>query len=134
MGGGGGRRQWENWSYFGAAPVSLADYVACVAAQSLTKRHPTASDLELAFADLLLSPRMLRRLGPAINSGRGLFLYGAPGNGKSSIAERVTKAFGNTIWVPRAIGVDGEILRLFDPSNHAEAPLADSEGLIANRR
>src|SRR5207249_1970857 len=73
-------------------------------------------------------------LGPAINSGRGLFLYGEPGNGKSSIAERVTKAFGNTIWVPRAIGVDGEILRLFDPSNHEEAPLAGTEGLIDNRR
>ncbi|HEV3002919.1 MAG TPA: AAA family ATPase, partial [Pirellulales bacterium] len=128
------RRHAEHCSYFGSAPVSLKDYVASVAAQSLTKQHPTAADLEAAFADLLLSPRMLRRLGPAINSGRGLFLYGAPGNGKSSIAERVTKAFGSTIWIPRAIGVDGEILRLFDPSNHEEAPLAGNGGLIDNRR
>ena len=58
---------------------------------------------------------MLDRLGPAINSGRGLFLFGPPGNGKSSIAERITAAFGQEIWVPRAIGVDGEILRLYDP-------------------
>ena len=55
--------------------------------------------------------------GPAINSGRGLFLFGAPGNGKTSIAERITKAFGQYIWIPRAIGVDGEIMRLFDPGN-----------------
>jgi hypothetical protein len=128
------RRYAEHCSYFGAAPVSLKDYVASVEAQSLTKQHPTAEDLKVAFADLLLSPRMFRRLGPAINSGRGLFLYGAPGNGKSSIAERVTKAFGNTIWIPRAIGFDGEILRLFDPSNHEEAPLEGTDGLIDNRR
>ena len=66
---------------------------------------------------------MLDRLGPAINSGRGLFLYGAPGNGKTSIAERVTRAFGQEIWIPRAIGVDGEIIRLFDPASHEELPL-----------
>ena len=54
----------------------------------------------------------------------------APGNGKTSIAERVTRAFGQYIWIPRAIGVDGEIVRLFDPSNHEEAPLASTGGLI----
>ncbi|HVC93547.1 MAG TPA: AAA family ATPase [Pirellulales bacterium] len=128
------RRHSEHCSYFGAAPVSLKDYVVSVAAQSLTKQHPNTAELEHAFADLLLSPRMLSRLGPAINSGRGLFLYGAAGNGKSSIAERVTRAFGSTIWIPRAIGVDGEILRLFDPSNHQEVPLEGTDGLIDNHR
>ncbi|HUY92468.1 MAG TPA: AAA family ATPase [Pirellulales bacterium] len=124
------RRYVEHCSYFGAAPVSLKDYVRGIEAQSLTKQHPTADDLERAFSDLLLSKRMMRRLGPAINSGRGLFLYGAPGNGKSSIAERVTRAFGDYIWIPRAIAIDGEILRLFDPSNHEEAPLEQVAGLL----
>ncbi len=73
---------------------------------------------------------MLRRLGPAINSGRGLFLFGAAGNGKTSIAERVTKAFGQYIWIPRAIGIDGEIIRLFDPNAHEEVPLAAESGLL----
>ena len=77
---------------------------------------------------------MLARLGPAINSGRGLFLYGAAGNGKTSIAERVTQAFGQYIWIPRAIGVDGEIIRLYDPSNHEEAPLESTGGLLDNRK
>jgi predicted ATPase with chaperone activity len=77
---------------------------------------------------------MMSRLGPAINSGRGLFLYGAPGNGKTSIAERVTRAFGQFIWIPRAIGIDGEIIRLFDPSNHEEAPLEDNGNLYDNRK
>jgi predicted ATPase with chaperone activity len=77
---------------------------------------------------------MMARLGPAINSGRGLFLFGAPGNGKTSIAERITSAFGQYIWIPRAIGVDGEVIRLFDPSNHEEAPLEAGEGLIDERK
>ena len=125
------RRLSEHCTYFGAAPVSLIDYIASVTAQSLTSQHPTTEDLKNAFSDLLVSQRMLARLGPAVNSGRGLFLYGAAGNGKTSIAERVTKAFGNTIWIPRAIGVDGEIIRLFDPSAHEEAPLEASSGLMS---
>ena len=84
------RRYTEHCAYFGAAPVSLSDYIDSVGAQSLTNQHPTAEDLRRAFTDLLLNKRILDRLGPAINSGRGLFLYGAPGNGKTSIAERVT--------------------------------------------
>jgi DNA-binding PadR family transcriptional regulator len=128
------RRLAEHCTYFGATPVPLADYISSVAAQSMTTQHPTADDLRRAFSDLLINPRMLERLGPAINSGRGLFLYGAAGNGKTSIAERVTRAFGEFIWIPRAIGVDGEIIRLFDPSNHDEAPLESTGGLLDNRK
>lgn len=124
------RRLVEHCTYFGSAPVHLHEYIASVSAQSLTQQHPTAGDLQRAFADLLINPTMLRRLGPAINSGRGLFLFGAPGNGKTSIAERVTGAFGQFIWIPRAIGIDGEIIRLFDPSNHEEVPLPKNEGLL----
>ena len=98
--------------------------------------HEAASDAPktctAAFDDLLINKKMLRRLGPAINSGRGMFLFGAPGNGKTSIAERITRPFGDTIWIPRAIGVDGEIIRLFDPSNHEEVPLDKAEGLLDN--
>ncbi|MBX3415847.1 MAG: AAA family ATPase [Pirellulales bacterium] len=128
------RRHYEHCTYFGAAPVTLSDYIASVSAQTITNQHPTVDDLRRAFADLLLNQSMLNRLGPAINSGRGLFLYGAPGNGKTSIAERVTKSFGQTIWVPRALGVDGEIIRLFDPSNHEAVPLESTDGLLDNRR
>ncbi|HEX7376344.1 MAG TPA: AAA family ATPase [Pirellulales bacterium] len=128
------RRYADQCTYFGAAPVPLEHYVASVRAQSLTRQRPTKQDLERAFADLLLSPRMFARLGPAINSGRGMFLYGAPGNGKSSIAERVTRAFGSHIWIPRALWVEGEIMRLFDPSSHEEAPLEPGEGLIDHRQ
>lgn len=128
------RRLAEHCSYFGAAPVALSDYLVSVKAQSLGTQHPTVSDLKAAFSDLLINERMLERLGPAINSGRGLFLFGAPGNGKTSIAERVTKAFGETIWLPRAIGIDGEILRLFDPMCHEEVPIDEGVGLLNQSR
>ncbi len=117
------RREAEHCTYFGAAPVSLKDYVASVARQTLTKQNPNMEDLKRAFSDLLVNQKMLVRLGPAVNSGKGMFLFGAPGNGKTSIAERVTRAFGEFIWVPRTLGISGELIRLFDPSIHEEAPL-----------
>jgi predicted ATPase with chaperone activity len=128
------RRYSAYCTYFGSAPVALSDYIASVGAQSLSHLRPTADDLDRAFEDLLLNKRMLDRLGPALNSGRGLFLYGAPGNGKTSIAERVTTAFGQTIWIPRTIGIDGEIIRLYDPVNHEEAPVDAASGLIDDRK
>ena len=129
-----GQRQSTRCTYFGSAPVSLRDYIGSIEAQSLTVQQPSTAELEKAFEGLLLSPHMLNRLGPAMNSGRGLFLYGAPGNGKTSIAERVTLAFGRYIWIPRAIGVDGEIIRLFDPVNHEEMPPDANSGVWDHRK
>lgn len=128
------RRLAEHCTYFGAAPVCLQHYIDSVGLQSLVTQQPTMTDLRQAFTDLLLPDRMLNRLGPAINSGRGLFLYGAPGNGKTSIAERITKAFGDAIWIPRALSIDGEVIRLFDPSNHEPLPLEPSSGLLDTQR
>ncbi|MGO9115838.1 MAG: AAA family ATPase, partial [Thermoguttaceae bacterium] len=128
------RRYWNHCTYFGAAPVSLSDYIESVKAQSLATQPTTAERLRQALGDLVLSQRMLDRLGPAVNSGRGLFLFGAAGNGKTSIAERVTRAFGAEIWIPRAIGVDGEIMRVFDPIGHEELPLEASTGVFDDRK
>jgi predicted ATPase with chaperone activity len=129
-----GRRLVIHCSYFGSAPVALPDYVTSVKSQSLLEQHPSPEDLKRAFGDLVLSQRMFDRLGPAVNSGRGLFLYGSPGNGKTSIAQRITAALGKEVWIPRAIGVDGEIIRLYDPVNHEELPLPSGEGLLDQRK
>lgn len=113
-----GRAYQEECSYVGTAPVPFKEYVDSVAAQTIVNEQPKQSDLERAFSDLLVSQEMFRTLGPAINSGRGLFLYGAPGNGKTSVAERITLCFGSSIWIPRAILAEGQIIKLFDPANH----------------
>ncbi len=112
------RRYSEVCTYFGAAPVSLADYIKSVKAQTITNFNASVADLKRAFADLIINDAMLRRLGPAINSGRGMFLFGPAGNGKTSIAERITACFGSTIYIPKAIGIDGDIIRVFDPMIH----------------
>ena len=124
------RRLMDHCTYYGSAPVSLIDYIISVKEQSLANQHPSPEDLKRAFNDIIVGERMLRRLGPAINSGRGLFLYGKAGNGKTTIAERLTRSFGQYIWIPRAIGIDGEIIRLFDPVNHEECPIPANSGLI----
>ena len=116
------RRLTHQCTYFGAAPVSLEDYVAGVEAQGITDHVPTPQDLATAFQGLLLDRSILDRLGPAIASGRGMFLFGPSGNGKTSIAQRLTRSLGGHIWVPRAIGIDGEIVRVFDPLHHVEVP------------
>jgi hypothetical protein len=117
-------------TYFGACPVRLPDYIQSVKLQTIEGQYPKKIDLQNAFKDLLISPKMLERLGPAVASGRGMFLFGYPGNGKTSIAERVTGAFGKYIWIPRSVDVDGDILRVFDPMNHEIAMPEASAGIL----
>lgn len=113
----------EICTYFGTSPVPLESYIASVKAQSIEGRKPSLDDIRRAFSDLKISEHMLSNIGQAIHSGQGMFLYGAPGNGKTSMAERVTKSFGDNIWIPRAIYAAGEILRLYDPNRHKAVPI-----------
>jgi predicted ATPase with chaperone activity len=119
-------------TYFGSAPVSLKDYVDAMEAQTINGVTVRAPELKKAFSDLLLEPSMLLTLGPAVNSGRGLFLFGEPGNGKTSIAERVSRAFGSLMWIPRALGIDGQIIRVYDPAIHEEVPLPKADNNMTN--
>ena len=125
------QRYAKTCTYWGAAPVPLEAYSAAVLAQSGSTQRPTLDDLKNAFNDLLISPDKLSKVAQAVTSGRGLFLYGSPGNGKTSIAERITKAFGNGIWIPRALFASGEIVRLYDESCHELLELSDdTEGTL----
>ncbi|MDZ4687110.1 MAG: AAA family ATPase [Planctomycetaceae bacterium] len=124
------RRYMEECTYYGSAPVSLNDYLKAMQAQTIAGQQATQDDLKKAFSDLLINEDMMNRLGPAINSGRGMFLFGEPGNGKTSIAERITQCFGSSIWIPRALGVEGEIIRIFDPGIHEEIETAQSDKLF----
>ena len=129
------RRYSEHCTYFGAATVPLEDYLVAMAAQSIGRQLATEDDLRSAFSDLIISQAMFDRLGPAINSGRGMFLFGSPGNGKTSIAERVTNCFGTTIWIPRTLGIEGDIIRVFDPAIHTlvdEPKSSKSDSLLSS--
>ncbi len=109
-------------SYVGPVPVPFHQYVRAVQNQTIATVRPTRDDLHRAFEDMTLGHGLIDALGPAISSGRALFLYGEPGNGKTSIAERVTRSFGDTIWIPITMLIDGHIVKLYDPATHVHQP------------
>jgi predicted ATPase with chaperone activity len=117
-------------AYHGPAPVPLGDYVTSVDAQTITAEAPKRAQLEQAFQDICVDPALFARLGPAVNSGTGLFLYGAPGNGKTTLAERVTLCFGQEIWIPRVLLAEGEVIKLYDPAYHRSVPATKRTQLV----
>jgi predicted ATPase with chaperone activity len=105
--------------YVGPAPVSFADYVERVKSQSVRDIAVTESDVTEAFRDLVLEPEMVAQLGASVVSGRAIFLYGPPGTGKTTVAEKLSDIFRKeSVWVPYAIEVDGQIITVFDPHSH----------------
>ncbi len=108
-------------SYVGPAPVPLMDYVLSAEAQTIRAESPKRAQLRNAFRDISINETLFESLGPAINSGAGLFLYGEPGNGKSTLAQRITQCFGQEIWIPYTIFEDGQIIKLFDAAYHKQS-------------
>ena len=120
--------------YFGPAPVSLKDYQQRIQQQRITNELVTRQRLEQGFAGLVMTERFLNRLGPAINSGTAILIYGPAGNGKTTIAEIVGKIFQNVIYVPYCVDLDGEIMKVYDPAVHRRVPDAGEPGVASLRR
>lgn len=116
------RRDAERSTYCEAAPVSYRAYVESVEKQSPCQARITPENLQRALADLHLPAALLSRLGRAVTGGRAMFLCGPPGNGKTSIAERIVRAYSDTIWIPHAVSFGGDIVRLYDPLVHHAVP------------
>lgn len=104
--------------YAGAFPISLDAFAAQSAAQSLRNSAITREALEQASSHLVLSPSLLRDLGPAVNSGRSILLYGPPGNGKSVLSSAIRDALSDHVYIPRVLEVGGQMISVFDPSVH----------------
>jgi hypothetical protein len=119
--------------YVGPAPVPLAQYNAYVRACMAARPYLDRERLSKGFEDLVVGRPLLDRLGPAVNSGKSLFLYGAPGNGKTVVAEGIGRAFGSEMHVPHAVDVDGQVITMFDPVNHQPISAPPSQqSVIAN--
>jgi len=121
-------------TYLGPAPIPFEDYIEVMAAQTIRNFVVTRRTIEKAFGDLVLSPEVFNEVGPAINSAASIFLFGYPGNGKTSIAERITRLMGEDIYIPYAVEANGQIIRLFDPIVHNvvqdDEPLESVDGLL----
>src|SRR5580698_6828365 len=120
--------------YFGPAPVSLRDYQQRIMHQRVTNELVTRQRLEQGFAGLVMTDRFLSRLGPAINSGNAILIYGPAGNGKTTVAEIVGKIFQNVIYVPYCVEIDGEIMKVYDPAVHRKVAVAGEQPGVANVR
>lgn len=110
-------------AYVGPAPVPLEDYVLSVEAQAAGLEPVGQKDVLQSLAGVSCSPDLLEQLGPAINSNAGLFLFGSPGNGKTTLAKRLTKCLGQEIWIPKVIIDDGSIIKLQDDAFHVVSPM-----------
>src|SRR5918996_5433776 len=108
--------------YIGPVPVPLETYQTQVQKQTITNEVISIEKLKKALSHLVLSEDIVRRLGPASNSGRAILIYGSAGNGKTSIAEALVGAFEQPVYVPYAIEADGQIIKIYDPSVHVLFP------------
>jgi predicted ATPase with chaperone activity len=116
--------------YIGPAPVPLADYERIVRAQSGRHRPITRDQVHAAFTDTVIDTALLDRLGPAVNSGRPLFIYGHPGTGKSFISRRLSRLLGPPVLVPHALLVGESAVRCFDPGTHERVDADAPESLL----
>jgi len=104
--------------YIGAAPVPLKRYAQLVRAQTVHSRTVTQNEMYAAFHDVALDRELLDRLGPSLNSGRAIFLYGAAGTGKTYISQKLVRLFRDLTLIPHAISVDDTVIQVFDPMLH----------------
>jgi hypothetical protein len=118
----------QRTQYRGPLPVPIDDYIASVKAQPIDMRLVTTARVREAFSDLLTPDSVSDRIGPSIRSGSALFLFGAPGNGKTVIAERISRVLNDPVYIPHAVEVDGAIVKLFDPLVHRAAQSASIPG------
>ena len=119
--------------YLGPAPVSLNDYSYMMRLQAVPSRSATIETVRSAFQDLVLPESLLQTLGCVINSRSSLFLTGLPGTGKTAVSERMNAALFGQIWIPHAVEIDGQIIRIFDAHSHRPASHRSSSIEFDNR-
>jgi predicted ATPase with chaperone activity len=117
----------EKNHYAGPAPVPLEDYTRIFDYQTSKNIFIPEERLREAFSPFVLSDRVFEQLGPAVNSGKSIFIYGPAGNGKTALAEAIGSLLGEEIYIPYAISVDREIINIYDPINHKKALAEDRD-------
>ncbi len=119
--------------YTGPAPVVLEDYRHMAEVQTVKNIMVGVEDIKNAFSHLVVNDQMLKRIGPAVSSGRAIFLYGPPGNGKTTIAETIAKVLPDTIYIPYAIKVGDDLITMYDPVSHEKLDVPDGSAGVDPR-
>src|SRR6266513_2276305 len=107
--------------YLGPAPVNLQAYQDQVLRQRISNEQLDADALRQGFAGLVVPEHYIRKLLPAVNAGRSVLLFGPPGNGKTTLATRISTIFKDVVYIPYALEIGGQIIRIFDPPLHKPA-------------
>jgi len=107
--------------YYGAVPVPMEDFIAQADKQKVVDISIPRKALIDSMRNMVIHQSMLEEIGPAVNSGKSILLYGPPGNGKSSLANAIRDAIGEKIYVPRFIEFNGQVIAMYDPVVHKGA-------------
>lgn len=117
------REQIERSTYVGPTPVPWDDYVGAIKNQGAQRLKVNPSRMKQTLSHLILEPEVFEKIGPAANSGKSIFLYGPPGNGKTTIAESIGRMIlTNDMYIPYAVEVDNQIIKVYDEINHVAVP------------
>lgn len=116
--------------YIGPIPVSMEEYWSVVQGQDLRKHPITRVDVERALSDVFGSEHLIPILGPAINSGRAMLLYGHAGTGKSYVAARVLNAMSTSVFIPYSVYADGNIIKVFSEYHHRRIDNSHSQVFV----
>jgi hypothetical protein len=108
--------------YVGPAPVPFEDFCRWIELQTIEGTRISAQELQRALDGVVLPDSMFDLLGPAVNSGRSVFLYGESGNGKTLLAKRLARVFGERYYVPYSVLIDGNVMIVYDPIIHGFGP------------
>jgi predicted ATPase with chaperone activity len=124
------REQSGSTQYTGPAPVPLAQYVAAVKAQMPPKGWLNRETLSRAYRHMVTGPEVFSQIGPAINSGKSILIYGNPGNGKTYMAEALLSLDSVDVFIPYAIEHNGTIVQVYDPLHHRAVEGQDESGSL----
>jgi len=119
--------------YYGAIPVPLETYKAQTERQAVRNISISKQQLAAAMGHLIMPSGLLDQLGPAINSGKSILMYGPPGNGKSSISNGIRDALGDKIYVPLAIEYMGQVITVYDPIVHENVDAVHADATTLRR-
>ncbi|MEN3974504.1 hypothetical protein [Emcibacter sp. SYSU 3D8] len=127
----------ENCSYVGPIPVTLDDWITQVRKQSILAESINRDVLAANLTHMILPDGFIDEIGPAVNSGRSILIYGPPGNGKTTMAEAIGTAFASVVFIPHAIEIDGQIIKMYDATMHkatGEEPAPSAVRSLIKRR
>src|SRR5205814_5149037 len=82
----------------------------------------TFEKVQEAVKALVLPTEAVQVSALAAASGRSLFLFGPPGNGKTTLGRLLHNVLEGDLWIPHCIAIDSHVIRIYDEQVHQQVP------------